>query len=141
MRAVYLLDTNVISELIKPEANKGFMENFSRRADLCAICSVVWQEAVHCYELLPEGKRKDKIKQYLDKISETFDILPYDKFASEICGEFRARCRENGKTTAWSDSQIAATAIANGMVLVTHNTADYTPIAEVSSLRFEDWFE
>ena len=140
MRAVYLLDTNVISELVKPEANKGFMEAFNRRADLCAICSVVWQEAVYGYELLPEGKRKEKIKQYLDKISETFDVIPYDTFASEICGGIRARCREKGKTAAYSDSQIAATAIANGMVLITHNTEDYTPIAEVSSLRFEDWW-
>ena len=38
------------------------------------------------------------------------------------------------------DSQIAATAISNGMVLVTHNTADFEPMKEKSFLRMEDWF-
>ena len=74
------------------------------------------------------------------KVKENFEILPYTRYASEICGEIKARCKENGKNAAFSDSQIAATAIANGMVLVTHNTADYSPIAEVSNLKFEDWW-
>ena len=140
MRAVYLLDTNIISEILKPNQNQGVMENLIKRSDLCAICSTVWQEAVYGCELLPEGKKKEKIKDYLAKVRENFEILPYTRYASEICGEIKARCKENGKTAAFSDSQIAATAIANGMVLVTHNTADYTPIAEVSNLKYEDWW-
>ncbi|WP_288602033.1 hypothetical protein [uncultured Treponema sp.] len=36
---------------------------------------------------------------------------------------------------------IAATAIANGMVLVTRNTADFEETAERSFLRVEDWFQ
>ena len=140
MKAVYLLDTNTISELIKPNQNQGVLERLQTRAELCAICSTVWQEAVYGCELLPEGKKKEIIKEYLTKVKENYEILPYTKSASEICGEIKARCKANGKTAAFSDSQIAATAIANGMVLVTHNTADYTPIAEVSSLRYEDWW-
>lgn len=140
MRAMYLLDTNTISEILKLNQNQGVIDNLNKRADLCAICSTVWQEAVYGCELLPEGKKKEKIKSYLSKLKENFEILPYTGFAAEICGEIKARCKENGKTAAYSDSQIAATAIANGMVLITHNTEDFAPIAEVSSLRFEDWW-
>ncbi|SEQ44141.1 tRNA(fMet)-specific endonuclease VapC [Treponema bryantii] len=140
MKAVYLLDTNTISEILKQNQNHGVIENLIKRSELCAICSTVWQEAVYGCELLPEGKKKEKIKSYLTKLKETFEILPYTRYASEICGEIKARCKENGKTAAFSDSQIAATAIANGMILVTHNTAAYTPIAEVSNLKYEDWW-
>lgn len=141
MRPIYLLDTNVISEFSKIAPNAEVMSHIKEIKHLCAISATVWEELVYGYERMPEGKRKDYIKDFMDTIHISYEVLPYNEFAAHICGEIQASCKKQGKTLQKNDSQIAATAIANGMVLVTHNTADYTPIAEVSSLRYEDWWE
>lgn len=141
MKPVYLLDTNVISELSKPIPNKLVITRLVDNEGLCAICSTVWQETIRGYELLPEGKRKKYIEDYIRDIKSTYEIIPYDSFASQICGELQAACEKKGKPIPRYDSQIAATAIANGMVLITHNTEDYQSLLENSSLKIEDWAE
>ena len=90
---------------------------------------------------MPDGRRKKSVQKTLDDIRDSFEIIPYDNFAARICGEIRAKCRAEGKPAPSYDSQIAATAIANGMVLVTHNTEDFAAVAENSVLRMEDWWE
>ena len=140
MRPIYLLDTNVISEFSKAKPNAAIMDRISEIGHLCAIPATAWEEVVYGYERMEEGKRKDYIKDIMETIHISYEVLPYDDFASQICGEIQASCEKQGKTLQKNDSQIAATAIANGMVLITHNTEDFTPIAEVSSLRFGDWW-
>ncbi len=141
MRPVYLLDTNVISEFSKIDPNKSVIKNLLEREQLCAICSTVWQESVYGYERMPDGKRKRQVAECLKNAKETYEIIPYDSFASQICGELRARCESQGRPVPYGDSQIAATAIANNMILITHNTADYEPILQNSMLKLEDWWE
>lgn len=140
MKPIYMLDTNVISEFVKPNPNVSMMKNALEKKQLCAICATVWQESILGYERMPDGKRKEKIGNYLDKIRSTYEIIPYDSFASQICGEIRARCLQAGRTAPVEDSQIAATAIANNMILITHNTADYQALQENSMLKVEDWW-
>ena len=141
MRAVYLLDTNVISELSKPCPNAGIVSKLAEKIELCAICSVVWQESVQGYEKMPEGSKKRYVAECLNDAKESYEILPYDSFASQICGELRARCEKDGTPVPYCDSQIAATAIANNMILITHNTADFAPLVKNSMLKVEDWWE
>ena len=141
MKPVYLLDTNVISEFTKFKPNKSVIEKANENEELCAICSTVWQESIFGLAAMPEGKRKQKISTFMDKIRNVYDIIPYDSFAAQICGEIRAKCKNAGTPAPFFDSQIAATAIANNMILITHNTADYTALQENSMLKVEDWWE
>ena len=46
LKAIYLLDTNIVSELSKPKPNKALVDRVLENESLCAICSTVWQEAV-----------------------------------------------------------------------------------------------
>ena len=73
-------------------------------------------------------------------IRESYEILPYDDFAAKICGEIRAKCKKEGTPAPFYDSQIAATAIANGMILVTHNTGDFEALRKNSMLKVQDWW-
>ena len=141
MKPFYLLDTNVISELSKPEPNMYLLRSMREKERHCAICSTVWQEAVLGCELIPEGRKKKQLEIYLQKIKETYDIIPYDSFSAQIFGELRTRCQRAGTPAPFSDTQIAATAIAHNMILITHNTADFAPISAVSMLRYEDWWK
>ena len=141
MKPVYLLYTNIISEIVKINPNKAIIKKIAEMEGFCSICATVWQEAVFGYEKMPEGKKKERIYEYLQKIFKTYDIIPYESFAARICAEIRGRCVAAGKTLPYSDSQIAATAIANNMILVTHNTEDYEPLLEDTMLKVEDWWE
>ena len=141
MRPIYLLDTNVISEFSKTKPNAAILRKVDENEGLCAICSTVWQESIYGYERMPEGKKKAYIARCLMNIKETYPIISYDSFASQICGEISARCASSGFPVPKYDSQIAATAIANNMILVTHNVEDYKVFAENSMLAVEDWWE
>ena len=141
MNKVYLLDTNIVSEFSKERPNQKVMAFYESRKDLCAISAVTWQELVYGVSRMPEGRRKNYIKDCLDEIMNDFEILPYDDFSADICGKALGTFEKSGMSLPFSDTQIAATSISKGMDLVTHNTADFEPLAERCFLRVEDWFE
>ena len=140
MRKMYLLDTNVVSEFSKPCPDEQVVNFYAARRDLCAISSITWQELTRGVNRLAEGKRKEYLEKCLQNYEECFEVIPYDKFAASICGEIQAQAEKDGKTLPSYDSQIAATAISNGMILVTHNTADFQMMKEKNFLHVEDWF-
>lgn len=140
MRQTYLLDTNIISEVTKQNPNENVLSFYVNRKDLCAISAITWQEMIKSFHRMPEGKKKDSINNFINRLEENTLIIPYDKFASQICGELQAKMESKGMPLPFSDSQIAATALSNGMILVTHNTKDFKEIQENSFLQIEDWF-
>lgn len=140
MKALYLLDTNVISQLFKPRPNPRVLEYFQQRINLCALCAISRQELVYGLERLPPGRRKDSTRRALEEFFSRMEVLPYDSFASRICGELLARCKAKGQSVPCADAQIASTALANNMILVTHNLRDFLPLAENSLLQVEDWW-
>ena len=140
MKKVYLLDTNIVSEFSKERPNPLVVGLYNARKDMCAISAITWQELNRGVNRLPNGKKKQYLERCLALYEKTLEVISYDKFASQICGEMQAAAEKNGHTLPFYDSQIAATAISNGMILVTRNTADFAPIKEKSYLRVEDWF-
>ena len=140
MKKIYLLDTNIVSEFSKERPNQNVIDLYEARKNFCAISAITWQELIYGLERMPDGKRKTYIEECLVEYKEEFEIIPYDDFAAGICGQLSGKCSKEGRSLPYCDTQIAATAIANGMVLVTHNTTDFAEAAERSFLRMEDWF-
>ena len=140
MKKTYLLDTNIVSEFSKENPNKQVLAFYEARRDLCAISAVTWQELKRGVNRLPEGRKKKYLECCLADYDECFEVIPYDKFSASICGEIQADAEKDGTPLPNYDSQIVATAISNGMVLVTHNTADFEPMKQKTFLRVEDWF-
>ncbi|MBP5357827.1 MAG: type II toxin-antitoxin system VapC family toxin [Treponema sp.] len=140
MKKTYLLDTNIVSEFVKIKPNEQVLALYEARKNLCAISSITWQEMTRGVKRMPEGKRRNTIQNFIDKLEENIDVIPYDKFTARICGEIQADAEKTRKSLSCYDSQIAATAVSNGMVLVTHNLDDFTSIKEKTFLRVEDWF-
>lgn len=142
VKPFYLLDTNIISELMKSNPNKNVVEKAKKRELLCAIPSTTWNELMFGVNIMAEGKRKTLLYEDLvDDIQSQYEIINYDNHAALIQAEIRARLKEKGISIDFPDSQIAAIAISNGMILVTRNTKLFEPIQEVSALLLENWFE
>ncbi len=140
MKKVYLLDTNIVSEFSKERPNQQVIEFYKARKDLCAISAITWQKLTRGIKRMPQGKKRAYLEKCLDLYEESLDVISYDKFASRICGEMQASAEKDGHPLPFYDSQIAATAISNGMILVTHNTADFEQMKQNTFLRVEDWF-
>ena len=137
----FLLDPNLISELSKPQPNTNVLTNIQRFEPLCAISAITLHEALFGVELLPDGSRKNRLKEYVEIVKQKFDVIPYDATVAALYAEVVAKCNKAGQPRPICDSQIAATALANDLILVTRNTKDFEPIAKISPLKLENWFE
>ena len=138
----YLLDSNIVSELIKPKANFDVIKKIAEHTSDCAICAPVWQELLFGLYRMPEGLNKKYLEKFIvDDVHENFKIKNFTEKAADIQAMLRARLERIGKSTQKDDSMIAAIALANHMVLVTRNAKHFEPIQEVSELQIENWFE
>lgn len=138
----YLLDSNIVSEIIKPEPDFNVIKKIAEHNSDCAICTPVWQELLFGLYRMPEGLNKKYLEKFLkDDVHENFKIKSFTEKASDIQASLRAKLEKIGRPTQKEDSQIAAIALANHMVLVTRNTKHFTAIQEVSDLQVENWFE
>ncbi|TAK86036.1 MAG: type II toxin-antitoxin system VapC family toxin [Betaproteobacteria bacterium] len=133
----YLLDTGVVSSPASKAPNPEILRRLEAHAHECAIAAPVWHELTFGWRRLPAGKRKDALEAYLREVVQaSFPILPYDEAAASWHGAERARLEASGRPAPYADGQIAAVAYANGLVLVTLNTADF---ARFKDVELQDW--
>jgi tRNA(fMet)-specific endonuclease VapC len=132
----YLIDTNILSEPLKPQPNPSAIERLRQYTDEIAIASVTWHEIRYGCLRLPASRKRSQIEQYLQKVPSTFPILPYDVATAEWHATERTRLTALGRSPAYADGQIAAIAHINGLILVTHNVSDF---AGFQDLQIEDW--
>lgn len=142
MQPIYLLDTNIVSEITKPLPNQNVIKKIQETKNISAIATVAFEEMLYGVKRLPASKkRSDLFSFYVDFIQANFEIIPFDLHAGCIHSDIRERLEQKGKRAPLADSMIAATAIANNLVLVTRNEKDFEDIKAVSSLMTENWFE
>ena len=141
IRPYYLLDTNIISEIMRASPDANVLKNFTEHEKLCAISSTTWNELLFGVNRLPAGKRRDYYFDCIvDDIQSHFEIIQYDNHAAWIQADIRARLMECGTPIEFDDTQIASIAVANNMILITRNTKHFEPIQKVASLMMENWF-
>lgn len=134
----YLLDTNIISELIKPGPNQNVLKQFELFQHELSISSVVWHELRFGWIKMPDSKRKQAIGVFMHDVVSLLPILPYDSQAARIHAEIRLDVQKTGQTLPFADGQIAAIAMSKGLSLVTRNIKDFEAIV---GLRLINWFE
>jgi tRNA(fMet)-specific endonuclease VapC len=135
----YLLDTNAISEPVKPVPNQAFMARLSQSSPVCAIAAVTWHELLYGVARLPEGARKSALQRYLlEKVGPSLPVLPYDEAAAAWNAETRAHHEQLGRPLAFADGQIAAIARQNGLIVVTANVSDFR---DLPGVVVENWLD
>ena len=138
MSALFLLDTNVLSEPLKPSPNAGVLAGFERHKGALATAAPVWHELLFGLRRLPKSRKREAVRRYLGQVVQaTLPILPYDEAAAEWHAGERARLERVGQPKAFVDGQIAGIAKVHGLVLVSRNLGDY---AGFEGLRVESWF-
>lgn len=142
LRKLYLLDTNIISELVKPQGSEKVKIEMDQKSGFCMIGAPVWYEFLKGIEIMPDGKNKERLDLYAhDYVQRLFPILPYDEHAASLQAHIFAKMKENGTPVPIVDAQIAAIALANNLILVTRNVKDFEPITKEFSLCVDNWFE
>lgn len=138
----YLLDTNIVSEIIKNNPDFNVIKKIAEHNSDCAICTPVWQELLFDMYRMSDGVKKNYLKTFIENdVHETFKIKQFTESAARIQAHLRSELEKSGRPTQKADSMIAAIALANHMVLVTRNTRHFEAIQEVSELQVENWFE
>ena len=140
MQKLYLLDTNIISELTKEVQNQNVVKKIFETQKISALSSVTWAEALYGIKRLADGKRKDNLSDfYINTVQSMYEFLDFDIHAASIYSDIKSRLEEVGKIPAELDLQIASVAIANNLILVTHNTKDFKIFTGHFNLMLEDW--
>ena len=126
---MYLLDTNIISELMDP-AGASAVLSWADSVDLWDQFTTALSQAEVLYGLaiMPKGrKRTDRITWADQMFAEDFRgrILPFDQQAASHYADILSSRRSLGRRLDTIDAQIAAVARANGMAVVTRNTKDF----------------
>jgi tRNA(fMet)-specific endonuclease VapC len=134
---MFLLDTNVISEMVKTTPNPGVMKKLKLHQDKLFTAAPVWHELNFGCRRLPASNRKKHLELFLETvIRQTMLILPYDETAATLHAAERARLSGIGNPPSFVDGQIAAIAMANSLTLVTRNLTDFKLF---KNLSLENW--
>lgn len=137
MSLVYLLDTNILSEVIKKVPDINVLRRLELNRSRLATAAPVWNELLFGCRRLPASKRRIAFELYLfTQLRPSLPILPYDEAAASWHAEERARLEAKGRTPPFIDGQVAAIAAVNGLILVTRNLRDFKPFQD---LRLESW--
>ena len=129
----YLLDTNVCIRYLNGQSEGIRQRLGDRNPERIVLCSIVKAELLYgVHKSRNVARNLRKLAQFVDR----FISLPFDDTAAEIYGRIRTRLEQAGAPIGPNDLMIAAIAVANDVVLVTHNTREFSRVEE---LEFEDW--
>jgi tRNA(fMet)-specific endonuclease VapC len=136
----YLLDTNVISELVAKEPSNKVIDWLDNTDDSLIYLSVITiGEIKKGIERLPESQRKTALRDWLnDELLLRFQghILPLDTAVMLTWGDLTAKLEQKGRKLPAMDSLVAAIALQGQFVLVTRNEADF---ADTGLTVFNPW--
>ena len=135
--ALFLLDTNVLSEPMRSKPNPNIMTRLKAHQQRLATSTLVWHELLFgCYRL-PESRKRAAIEAYLfEVVQPNVTFFSYEKRAAQWHAKERARLEKIGRTPSFTDGQIAATAHAHACVLVTVNTSDFEFFEELNVVNW-----
>src|SRR5262245_60340027 len=128
-----ILDTNVISALMRPALNPEPIAWLDKKPR-----SSIWTTAVNVLEaragiyLLPQGKRRDSLNAGFDiLISDLLQghVLPFDSAAAEVSATILSERVPKGRNIGTRDTQIAGIVLSRNATLATRNVKDFEDLS------------
>jgi len=128
----FLLDTNVVSEWVKPRPNAGVVAWLAEiDEDRVFVSVITLAEMRYGIERMAAGNRRRRLDQWLrDELPVRFEgrVLSIDSAIADAWGKIVARSESSGRPVSVADAFIAATVEVHGLTLVTRNTSDFKAI-------------
>ena len=123
----WLLDTNTLSELTKPEPFAGLIDWLETHEPESAVSAISLGEMVAGIERMPESKRRRALERALKFLREDYagKILDFNEGVAVEWGRLVATAKKRGRNLSVLDSQIEATAVHFGLMVVTRNEKDF----------------
>jgi predicted nucleic acid-binding protein len=124
-----ILDTNVLSELIRSTPNPTVVEWFGKLAvSECRTTSISFAEMMFGARSLPEGKRRDALTALVVELFENQfgdSVLVFDVEAAKAYGEVVASRRRAGRPMGTMDAEIASIALSQGASVATRDVEGF----------------
>ena len=123
-----VLDTNVVSEAMKPEPHPAVRAWLNdQAAETLYLSSVTLAELLFGIAALPAGKRKNMLAQALDGLMGLFRdrVLPFDTDAARRYAELAVTAKTGGRGFPTPDGYIAAIAASRGYIVASRDTVPY----------------
>jgi predicted nucleic acid-binding protein len=127
---VIVLDTNVVSELVRPTPSAAVINWLDIQASPELVITALTAAEIRAgVALLPSGRRKEHIARQMEVLlTETFAgyVLPFDVYSTPHYADILASRSRAGRPISAIDAQIAAISRQHQAILATRNTADFT---------------
>jgi predicted nucleic acid-binding protein len=124
-----LLDTNIISELMKPSPSAAVLAWLDEQESTQIFISTISiAEISYGINVLPKGKRRKQLEEACNKaILEAFQhrVLFFDETSAYLYGKIMSHRKSLGRPMSILDGQICATSRAHGLTVATRNTQDF----------------
>jgi predicted nucleic acid-binding protein len=126
---VILLDTNVLSELTKPQPALQVVDWLADNEPRLGLPTVALAELRYGIERLPEGRRRRSLLRFWEETRRRFAgrTFAFDVQAAERYGRIVAGAEQAGRSVRVGDGQIAAIALAQRMWVATRDVEDFRP--------------
>lgn len=123
-----LLDTNVVSEAMKPEPDAAVLAWLNEQAaQTLYLSSVTLAELLFGIRALSAGKRKNLLDRALAELLALFGnrVLPFDPDAARHYADLAVAARNGGRGFPTPDGYIAAIAASRGFIVASRDTSPY----------------
>jgi predicted nucleic acid-binding protein len=128
-----VLDTNVVSELMRPRPDPAVARWLSALGgEPLTTTAITVAEIIYGLQLLPAGKRRKDLEDgfagLVGDLTGVLSVLPLDETAAREAGRFRAARQAKGLASQPSDMMIAGIAAGAGAGLATRNIRDFSDL-------------
>ena len=122
----YLLDMNVVSEVIRSTPN-SFVVTFLTEHDDLWLSSIVIHELGYGLQRMAQGQRRTSLQGALQEFIAEYEdrILPLERVGAAWAARFRAHAQRFGRTLDLGDALIAGTAKTYDLAIATRNVRDF----------------
>jgi len=122
----YIVDTNVISEVVKRRPDQRVVSFLRDKSFL--LSSLVFAEMAYgAYQLSDSRENKIKYIAFIENLKTRYQdmVVPVSLEISELSGKLKASEKKNGRVLSLADAVMAASALQTGTTLVTRNIKDF----------------